>query len=59
LPTPCNGPSRPEELVQALQAIQRQLDAMGMKMAAIYVEHALEALADNARCRPTSEHKTS
>lgn len=45
---PCDETSSLEAIVQALQAIQRQLDTAGMNMAAIYVEHALEALGDKA-----------
>lgn len=45
---PCDETSSLEALEQALQAIQRQLDAAGMNMAAIYVEHAIEALGDRS-----------
>ena len=45
---PCDETSSLEAIVQALQAIQRQLDTAGMNMAAIYVEHALEALGDKS-----------
>lgn len=48
MPMPCDETSSLEAIVQALQAIQRRLDAAGMNMAAIYVEHAIEALGDRA-----------